>query len=231
MENIEKLDISSLPNSAFMLAIGKRRSGKSFLIKYMLQELKKAKQLDLCYLFSTTNAGFENIPLENRFDSLTNLHHIVKKMSMFNQYNKIVDKEKDKIKLRIVIILDDMALKLKSKEFNILEELAVNGRHSSYPPLSMSFVILSQSLTKISRVVRLNSDILFLNAIPSQVELNLILDENFYILDGSRLGKQDGRALYNNLVTKEPFTFVAIESYKQNVVQFSDYIKTFKALY
>ena len=68
-----------------------------------------------------------------------------------------------------------------------------------------------------------------MNTIPSQTELEMILNENFYILDSSRNGKNEGRALYHELVNKEDFIFIVIENYKQNCRTYQDYIKWAKA--
>lgn len=229
--HISKFDINDLPNSSFNIFLGKRRSGKSCLCEYMLSEMVKNKMVDVAVLISQTDAGFEIITdRECRTTDIKMIDTIIKNYALMNDYNKNVKKKKDKIKLRTVVVIDDCAVKLKSKEFNILETLAVNGRHLSYEPLSLHFMILCQSLTKIPRVVRLNCDMIFLNMISSQTELNMILDENFYLLDSSIAGKRAGRELYHNLVTSEPFQFIAIQNYKQNCTCYNDYLKTYKAI-
>ena len=128
-----------------------------------------------------------------------------------------------------MIVIDDMAIKLKSKQFNILENLAVNGRHFAYAPLSLHFCILSQSLTKIPRVVRLNSDMIFLNAIASSQEKEMVMDENFYLISSDIRGKRTGRKLYEKLVQEKDYQFIVIENYKQNIKNYKDYIKKYRA--
>jgi len=146
-----------------------------------------------------------------------------------NQYNKCVT-SRDQIKLNVLVILDDLAIKLKTKEFNILEELAVNGRHIAYKPLSLHFCILSQSLTKIPRVVRLNADMIFLNMIASAKERELLMDENLYLIATDMNGKREARKLYENLVMEKDYQFIVIENYKQNIRTYADYIKKFRAV-
>jgi hypothetical protein len=229
MEKILEYDINTIPNSSFNLWVAKRRSGKSVLCEYIIYKMIENNMIDLCFLFSKTDAGFKIIKDKDcRFTDIDNLHNIIDFYRRANEYNKIVSKSK-KIKLRTIIVIDDLAVELKSKSFNILEDLAVRGRHISYEPLSLHFHILSQSLTKVPRVVRLNADNIFLNTIPSQTELEMILNENFYILDSSRSGKQEGRQLYHDLVTKDDFVFIVIENYKQNCTCYSDYLKWAKA--
>jgi len=195
----------------------------------MIQEMIDNKMLDMVFLFSKTDAGFKIIgDKNNRFDNIEPLHDLIDNYRKINEYNKVVSKRK-KIVIRTAVIIDDMAVDLKSKSFNILESLAVNGRHISYDPLSLHFFILCQSLTKIPRVVRLNCDCIFFNAIASMMELNMILDENFYIISSSREGKKEGRQLYEDLVKKEDFNFIGVMNYKQNCCCYADYLRTYKA--
>jgi hypothetical protein len=228
--DIQPFDVEEIPNSSFNVFLGRRRSGKSVLVEYLLKQMVEKKMLDLVFLFSPTDAGFEMIDKESRFKEIDELHTIIENFGLLNNYNKTIKKKRDKIRIRCMIILDDFAVKLKSKSFNILETLAVNGRHLSYKPLALHFCVLSQSLTKVPRVVRLNTDHIFLNSIGSSMELNMILDENFYILDGSRAGKNDGRKLYNDLIVQEDYQFIVVENWRQNVRQYSDYVKTYRAI-
>ena len=229
VNDITKFKASEMPNSSFNIFLGKRRSGKSVLAEYLLKEMLENKMVNLCYLFSTTNAGFEMIDNDSRFTEIDQLDTILENYRAMNSYNKVA-KEKDKFKIKTLIILDDCAIKLKSKEFNILETLSVNGRHFAYEPLSLHFFILCQSLTKIPRVVRLNVDNIFLNTIPSKIELEMVLMENFFILDSSRQATTEARQLYHKLVGTEDFQFIVVENWRQNVKVMADYIKTYKAI-
>ena len=229
METIEKFKVSELPNSSYNIFLGKRRSGKSVLAEYLLYEMIEEKLVDMIFLFSPTQAGFNIIKdYDFKFDNIEPLFNLLKFYEVANEYNKVVSKGKQ-IKLRTVVIIDDFAVNLKSKNFNILEELAVLGRHKAYKPLSLSFFILAQSLTKIPRVCRLNADNIFMNAIASEKERGMVLDENMYLIDGSRQGKNEGRDLYQSLVTSEDFLFMVIENWRQNALTYSDYIKKYKA--
>jgi len=227
--NIPLFKVEDLPSSSFNIFLGKRRSGKSVLCEYMIQEMIDNKMLDMVFLFSKTDAGFKIIgDKNNRFDNIEPLHDLIDNYRKINEYNKVVSKRK-KISIRTAVIIDDFSIELKSKTMNILEDLAVRGRHLSYDPLSLHFFILCQSLTKVPRTCRLNCDTIFLNAIASMIELNMILDENFFILSSSREGKREGRQLYEDLVKKEDFTFIGILNYKQNIKEYADYLRTYKA--
>lgn len=228
--DIVNYNVDLLPSSSFNLIVAKRRSGKSVVVEFMIKEMVKKKLLDLVFLFSPTDAGFDIIDKKSRYKSIDTLMTIIENYKGLNEYNKQKKKKKDKIVLRTAIIIDDFAVELKTKNFNILETLAVLGRHYSYDPLSLHFFILSQSLTKIPRVVRLNSDIIMFNAIASAVELDLLLMENFYLIDGSREGRKEGRKLYNDLVVQEDYLFVVVDNSKQNCRCYSDYIYKYKAI-
>ncbi len=229
METIKPFAIEDIPTSSMNLFLGKRRSGKSVLCEYMIKQMIDANLLDMVFLFSPTNAGFNIIKdKECRFENIEKLHDLLENYKMINNYNKIVGK-RDKIKIRTAIIIDDMAVELKSKSMNILEDLAVRGRHYSYDPLSLHFFVLCQSLTKVPRVVRLNCDMIFFNAIASMRELEMILDENMYVVSTSREGKREGRTLYEDLVKEKDFQFICILNYKQNVKTYGNYIRTYTA--
>jgi len=229
MDLIQKFNIvDDYINSSFNILLGKRRSGKSFLCEYYIKQLQKNDLSDIVFLFSSTDAGFDDIERECRFTDISVLNNIIDNVKKINKYNSVVS-DKEKIKLKIIVIIDDFAIQLKSRQFNMLEELAVAGRHAAYDPLSLSFFILSQSLTKISRVVRLNCDRIFLNSVASCNERDMLLDENMYLIKSDREGKSEGRQLYHDLVMSEPFQFIVIENHKQNITKYSDYIKTFRA--
>lgn len=229
MHDIPNFSIDEMPSSSFNLFLGKRRSGKSVLCEYMIKQMIDSKLIDMVFLFSPTNAGFKIIKDPNsRFETIEPLHDILENYKKINNYNKVVDK-KDKVRIRTAIIIDDMAVEMKSKSMNILEDLAVRGRHYSYDPLSLHFFILCQSLTKVPRVCRLNCDTIFFNAIASMRELEMILDENMYVVSSSREGKREGRTLYENLVKEKDYQFIGVLNYKQNVKDYGDYLRTYTA--
>jgi hypothetical protein len=230
VDTIEDFDIvEGNVNSSFNIFLGKRRSGKSFLCEYFINQLQDEGLCDMVFVFSDTGAGFESVDKDNKFNDISILNNIVENFRKMNKYNSVVS-QKEKIKLKVWVVIDDMAVKLKSKEFNILEELSVNGRHVAYDPLSLSFCILSQSLTKISRCCRLNCDRIFLNSIASSHERDMVLDENFYLIKSDREGKKQGRQLFHDLVSSAPFQFIVIENHKQNITEYKDYLKKYKAV-
>lgn len=226
---IETLNLDEIPSSSFNIIMGSRRSGKSYLTEFIVKKMMDAGQVNCCFLFSKTDASFDFIGHECRFKEIDNLNLIVENYKVMNSYNKLQTKKKLQFNIKTIIIIDDMIVDLKSKKFNILENLATLGRHYAYDPLSLHFFILSQSLTKIPRVVRLNCDHIFMNNIASSLERDMILQENFYRIASGRKNTQIGKDLYYSLVSKEDFTFLVVENHRQNIKQYSDYIKTIKA--
>ena len=70
--------IEDLPNSSFNILLAKRRSGKSYLTEYIIEEMKKLNMLDCCFLFSGTGAGFERVcGPECRFSDIEKLDIIL----------------------------------------------------------------------------------------------------------------------------------------------------------
>ena len=230
VEDIPKFNVQDIPSSSFNLFLGKRRSGKSVIVEFMIKEMIDNQMLDLVFLFSKTDAGFDTVIKDKkfRFTNIDAMFELISNYRLMNEYNKLVNKNK-KIRLRTAIIIDDFSIELKQKKFNILEDLSVRGRHLSYHPLSLHFFILSQSLTKVPRTCRLNLDILFFNSIASMKELELILCEYFYVINSSRTGRIEGRRIYEQLVQQGDFTFVGILNFRQNCTKYSDYLTVYKA--
>ena len=207
--SIRPFTVDDVPPSSFNLIIGKRRSGKSYLCEDLIKKMIHDKMLDVVLLFSGTDAGFEFIDKDCRFiDDVEPLRLLVENMKHLNEYNKIAPK-KERIRLRVAVIIDDHAVKLKSAEFNILEALAVNGHHCAYEPLPLHVFVLCQSLTKTPRVVRMNCDMIFFNAIASMRERDIIFDENMYMVDSSVKSKRQARSLYDKRLCGEDFCLYA----------------------
>lgn len=226
---LRRFELEDIPTSSFNLVLGKRRSGKSYLVEDLIQKMIKQKMLDLVFLFSGTDSGFEFISKDNRFGGdMEVLTRLVDNLKYITEYNSIASK-KDQIRIRVCVILDDHAVSLKSKEFNILESLSVNGRHYAKDPLSLHIFVLCQSLTKTPKVVRLNCDLIFFNSISSMREREIVFDENLYMLESSLEGRRRAKRLYDTVMTKEDFVFMVVINSKQNVKTYSDYLVLYRA--
>lgn len=237
-DDIEAFDYKTLPNSFFLICVASRRSGKSTSCNYLLQQFQKDKErrFDTIILISLTDAGFGGIPHGYRYNSLSALQQIQHKQRQIKLHNDEVMNPDDRIQSKICVILDDMASGTDAESLRnskALETLAMNGRHvvrGHEDCMSLSIMVLSQSLTKLSRPIRLNSDIIMFNALPSLTEQQLVLSECFFLLDSSRRGVAYARSLYHKLVTSKDYRFIMVENYKSNKRSHKDYIKTLDAI-
>lgn len=224
MEEITSLTVKDLVPSGFYIVCSKRRAGKTVLVASLIREMIKAKMVNILFLFSPTDSGFEMIPKENRFKTMEKLDLILKNFEYFNEFNKLQTNKNGYVSIKCTIVIDDMAVELK--KHHILEKIAMNGRHlAKYGDMDLTFFILSQSLTKISRTCRLQADIMFIAQQSSLKEKMMIFDEYLYLLSSNMEEKRYANKLYDALMVKEPFIFLAILNYKQNVTKYSDYLK------
>ncbi len=229
------VDITDLPDSFFISVIGSRRSGKSFLVNWMLQKFQRSKRaFTHIFLISPTDSGFEGIPKKYRFKDIDKVNYIVKMQRQIKKHNKRQHKQKDMLKSRVCVVIDDCACKTGAESLHsssLLEEMALNGRHLGNDGMDgngVSFFILSQSLTRISRAIRLNQDCFIFNNIASAKERELIMDECFFI-NTRRDAKRDARNLYETLASSKDFRFICVCNYVQNKRQHRDFIRTIDA--
>jgi len=237
LSDFKQIDYKTLPNSFFLICVASRRSGKSTSCNYLLQQFQKDKKrrFDTIILISLTDSGFEGIPKGYRYNTLTALEHIMAKQKNVKEHNDEIANKTDRISSKICVILDDMASgtdKDSLRNSKTLETLSMNGRHvvrGHEDCMSLSIMVLSQSLTKLSRPIRLNSDIIMFNALPSLTEQQLVLSECFFLLDSSRRGVAYAREIYHKLVISKDYRFIVVENYKANKRTHQDYIKVLDA--
>jgi hypothetical protein len=229
MENIQYFNPKDFVGSHFTILCAKRRGGKSTLVGDFIDKQFENGDIDIAILFTGTDADFPMIKKQFRYsaEEIDKLDDIVDNYTVMNEFNKIAD-EKDKFKLKTIVILDDLALQYKSKEFaEKLSNLSVRGRHYSYSPLSLSFFIITQKICCLPTTCRCNADYIIFNNISSMTELDTVMNENMFLMDSSRDGKKIARNLYNDLVSSEPYLFVVCENHRSNIREYSDYIKKY----
>ncbi len=98
--NIEDFDVDDVPNSSVIICLGKRRSGKTVIVEYLVKQMIEKKMLDIVLLFSPTDSGFDFIDKNSRFKTIEPIHKLVNNMKLINEYNK-TKKKKDLIKIRV----------------------------------------------------------------------------------------------------------------------------------
>lgn len=216
---------SELPQSRFMkaeiinkfpsltLIVGKSGSGKSNVLIHMLTEPAfMGDFFDEVYLFSPTAKSddlVEHLELDDK--------HIIDKLDMgaVSKLNQIIDEQDQKIKTsgikaiaaksKILIVCDDCISEKAFMKSDILSRLATAGRHSL-----ISTIILSQSYTKVPRVIRLQAQGLIVFP-SSNDELELL---NQDLCPPNTTKKQFlGLIKY---ATNEPYSFLYVNHHVKN---------------
>jgi len=152
-----------------MLMIGKRRSGKTHLLIKMLNSKYFKDNFDTIYVFSPT------VNLDKTWESVKNEDVI-----MFDEYDestindilRIQEMKHESKRQNVLIILDDLAEKLKGKRGNVLEMLATKGRH-----FNASFIFTSQKYNSVPTIIRNNSDEMIFFKVSNNQELKTIVEE------------------------------------------------------
>lgn len=148
------MDDFTLQNKA-IIVIAKRNSGKSELVKYLVQDSIKNNEFDKIFVFSTTNCvnqfynSFvsEKCIFQNYSEDWTN-----KLINMMTEKNKGKTKQSQN-PYNILLILDDMASDISMHHSETIKKLYTRGRHSF-----ISIIVLGQQLYHVSPVMRNNSD-------------------------------------------------------------------------
>jgi hypothetical protein len=228
VSHFRSVDILDYPVSFYIQVIACRRSGKSFTVNWMLQQYQKSdKAFDAIFLFSPTDAGFEGIPKKFRYKTLDPIESIMNQQREIKKHNLKAKKAEDRVKSRVLLVIDDCASGDAMKSCKQLEELALNGRHLGNDGVDgngLSVFVLSQSVTKCSRATRLNCDVWLTNSIASARERDLLMDECLF-LSTERGAKRYARNLFESLATSKDFRFLSIELFRQNKKSHEDYIK------
>lgn len=238
--NIPAFDVDELPNSFFVLVCGARRSGKTTLVEHLLQQMQenKKKRFTHIFLISGTNAGFTpQIPRKFRTRNMQHLDFIEAGQKAVKKHNKKQKNKKDMVKQRTLVIVDDCATSSGAclRNSQALERASLNGRHwgcgngvqgDPVEGNGVSYIILTQALTACSRRMRLNSDAIFFNNLSSLTEAEMIMNENGFFTNTSRGGKNEGRAIYRELVVSKPYRFICVMCCNQNKTILSDYVRT-----
>jgi energy-coupling factor transporter ATP-binding protein EcfA2 len=216
---------SNLPQTQFMeaevinkfpsltLIVGKSGSGKSNVLVHMLTKPQfMGEFFDEIFLFSPTAKSddlVEHLKLadENIIDKLD--------YTAVETLSNIIDKQDKKIKDRgiksvakdskVLIICDDCISEKVFIKSDILSRLVTAGRHSL-----ISTIILSQSYTKVPRVIRLQSQGLILFP-SSNDELDLLNQD----ICPANTSKKEFLGLIK-YATREPYSFIFVNHHVKN---------------
>lgn len=195
------------------LIVGKSGSGKSNVLVHMLTNPEfMGDFFDKVYLFSPTAKSddlVEHLDLndENIIDKLD--------AGAVDKLNEIIDEQDQKIKSsgikaiasksKILIVCDDCISQKHFMKSDILSRLATAGRHSL-----ISTIILSQSYTKVPRVIRLQAQGLIL--FPSSNDEIELLSQD---LCPPHTTKKQFMGLIK-YATAEPYSFLYVNHHVKN---------------
>lgn len=168
---IQKFDLSSMKSDSTICIIGKRRSGKSELVKAIM---KQFSHIPYGVVFSKTERASpffsKFIPNTYIYDSYD--EDIMKKV--LNRQADRVEEESKKPENNMFIIMDDMMASASEwKNASTLSEIMLNGRHRN-----IFFIITLQYVKGIPPALRSNMDYVFIYKETQKTTRKLIY-ENF----------------------------------------------------
>ena len=143
-----------LKNKAITI-IAKRNSGKSYLLKHLLEYSVKSNEFDKIYCISPTekiNKFYSDIISENCiFDKYSDewILCLIDKMSKINEGKT----HQNQNPLNCLLILDDCTSDVNMHQAKGIKMLYTRGRHSF-----IAICVISQNLKSVSPVMRNNSD-------------------------------------------------------------------------
>ena len=127
ISGFKPIDVMDLPDSFYISVIGSRRSGKSFLVNWMLQQFQASKRhFTHIFLISPTDSGFKGIPKRYRFKTIDTAYNIINTQRKMKAHNKKVHYARDRVKSRICVVIDDCACMSGAESLRsskILEEM------------------------------------------------------------------------------------------------------------
>ena len=225
MDTIEQVDFSDFPKYFSMTIASPRNSGKNVLLKAMLNELRKTRQIDLCVLFSGTHHlqkdTYNFIAPRLRFHSSEANEKISEILEIQQQYLKKHKFNKDKIPT-VLIILDDIQADL-GRNNKIIQKLYLEGRHSGCIVISCF-----QTLNNMNPELRKNSEIIAVFRSSNYHQNKMIIEK--YLSYENSLEVRKMALNYMERLFNEPYVAMFILAYKmQQVKKLEDFVKKYKA--
>ena len=214
------MDNFSLQNKALII-IAKRNSGKSILIKYLVEDALKHNEFNKIFVISSTNSvnHFYNdiIPTNCIFEKYSEewTNTLIDKMS---EKNKGKTKQSDN-PYNILLILDDMASDMSMHQSESIKKLYSRGRHSF-----ISIITVGQMLHHVSPLMRNNSDWVVTGQLNAS-NIDLLCDEYRVPI----IEKREFIKLYKKSTTAYNFFVINNNSVLTDVDNINSYYGTIKA--
>lgn len=142
-----------------ILLVARRGSGKSELIKYLIQEYENLFETTI--VISTTDfSGFYKSVVAEKNISLEYKDEIIEKLlNKLERVNKNKNQKSHDFK-RVLLILDDVISDTRLAHSKSLEKVYTKGRH-----YGITLILASQYIKKISPAMRENTDYIFVGKI------------------------------------------------------------------
>lgn len=220
-KSLNTWDYNTLPDYFTIALFAKRRSGKTFLCRYISYNLRK--RFTDAYLFSHTadmNKDFEFIPKENRYNHL----NIGKLQEIRDeQMDAIKRHEKDKsVKIKTpLLIFDDIIGDPKVRKDQEFLNLFTLGRH-----LKLNTIIISQSMggkAGIPLVARSNLDCSIAFYLNAEYDKKLFISQFL-----STKSYKEGEQVFNK-TTAEKHTAIVIDCSNLTGREYHEYCYQIKA--
>lgn len=194
----------SMPVPPFIMCItAPRKAGKSNLILNMLSRKDMLKGMwdvrDIFVFCPTNDVNDDYAPIKaNKINNFDN--EIVK--TIMDKQKKLIQKHGQSKVKPLLLIFDDCLSERKFATMNsAIEELAIKGRH-----ILITVILTSQSLRRISRTIRLNSDYFIIFKFKNMTEYDAFSEEF--------INKKDRKDAIIKLrkVFETPYTFILVDS-------------------
>jgi len=216
LTELTKEEFEDLPDGAFMALSSVRRSGKTVLLKWILNMLKDIKFYDIAMLFSESahlqDEDYNYIPKRFRFQ-MDGFEDKLEKL--IERQTELIKKYKDKEKVaKVLIIFDDCQSSgaRGGKQFRnsaVLQKLAIFSRHIN---VSVILLIHNISMNGISSNNRKQLDMVFTFK-SLNVNEKRYYAEHFLSYEDSLEARRKAFSTMNNLFD-EPYKAMAIKLYK-----------------
>ena len=218
---LERWDPETLPKHPSIAILGKRRSGKSEVLKSLCKDYWKNIYTNV-YVFSQTASvnGFYDgwCPSSFIFEDVNEevVENIIKRQEALTKMNR-TSRPSQRENISTLLIFDDIGLN-DAKYSKVLHKIMLQGRH-----LHIACVYLIQDATMISRVMRDNLDAVMTFNLPNKIQRDRIVESFLMVND-----RQEGEDVLK-LITSRQYYIMVIDNTKTNSYQLNDFVYWYKS--